>query len=234
VEALQAGVPGSTLYLAYRTEADDRIRTAVKLATNAGINVLEVNRSELDRVTQGAVHQGLAMRVRPYAYAHPGDLVTLAQDAAQIPLIVALDSVTDPRNLGAIVRSAAAFGAHGVLIPGRRSAGVTAGAWKASAGTLARLPVAQAPNLTRALAGYQQAGLFVAGLATSGDTDIAEMDIATSPLVLVIGSEGKGLSRVVSEQCDLLVRIPIGDAESLNAGVAAGIALYEAARRRGH
>jgi 23S rRNA (guanosine2251-2'-O)-methyltransferase len=232
VEALQAGVPGTTLYLAYRIEADDRIRTAVKLATNAGINVLEVNRSELDRVTQGAVHQGLAMRVRPYTYAHPGDLVTLAQDAAQLPLIVALDSVTDPRNLGAIVRSAAAFGAHGVLIPGRRSAGVTAGAWKASAGTLARLPVAQAPNLTRALAAYQEAGLFVVGLAAGGDTDIADMDIATSPLVLVIGSEGKGLSRVVSEQCDLLVRISIGDAESLNASVAAGIALYEAARRR--
>ena len=232
VEALQAGVPGTTLYLAYRIEADDRIRTAVKLATNAGINVLEVNRSELDRVTQGAVHQGLAMRVRPYTYAHPGDLVTLAQDAAQLPLIVALDSVTDPRNLGAIVRSAAAFGAHGVLIPGRRSAGVTAGAWKASAGTLARLPIAQAPNLTRALAAYQEAGLFVVGLAAGGDTDIADMDIATSPLVLVIGSEGKGLSRVVSEQCDLLVRISIGDAESLNASVAAGIALYEAARRR--
>jgi 23S rRNA (guanosine2251-2'-O)-methyltransferase len=233
VEALQAGVPGTTLYLAYRIEADDRIHTAVKLATNAGINVLEVNRSELDRVTQGAVHQGLAMRVRPYTYAHPDDLVTLARDAAQLPLIVALDSVTDPRNLGAIVRSAAAFGAHGVLIPGRRSAGVTAGAWKASAGTLARLPVAQAPNLTRALAAYQEAGLFVVGLSTSGDTDIADMDIATSPLVLVIGSEGKGLSRVVSQQCDLLVRISIGDAESLNASVAAGIALYEAARRRG-
>jgi 23S rRNA (guanosine2251-2'-O)-methyltransferase len=234
LEALQAGVPGSTLYLAYRIEADDRIRAAVKLAADAGVNVLEVNRSELDRVTQGAVHQGLALRVRPYEYAHPGDLVTLAEDAAQVPLIVALDGVTDPRNLGAIVRSAAAFGAHGVLIPGRRTAGVTAGAWKASAGTLARLPVAQAPNLTRALADYQEAGLFVVGLSTAGDTDIADMDIATSPLVLVIGSEGKGLSRVVSERCDLLVRIPIRSAESLNAGVAAGVALYEAARRRGH
>jgi 23S rRNA (guanosine2251-2'-O)-methyltransferase len=234
VEALEAGVPGSTLFVAYRIEADDRIRTAVKLAASSGINVLEVNRSELDRVTQGAVHQGLALRVRPYNYAHADDLVTFAQDAGQAPLIVALDGVTDPRNLGAIVRSAAAFGAHGVLIPGRRSAGVTAGAWKSSAGTLARLPVAQAPNLTRALATYQEAGLFVVGLAAGGDTDLADMEIATSPLVLVIGSEGKGLSRVVSEQCDLLVRIPIGSTESLNAGVAAGIALYEAARRRGH
>ena len=232
VEALRAHVPGSTLYLAYRIDPDDRIREAVKHAADAGIPVLEVNRSELDRVTQGAVHQGLALRVRPYQYAHPDDLITRATDAGQVPLIVALDGVTDPRNLGAIARSAAAFGAHGVLIPGRRTAGVTAGAWKASAGTLARLPVAQAPNLARALVSYQEAGLFVVGLATGGSTDVAELDIAASPLVLVVGSEGKGLSRIVSDRCDLLARIPIESAESLNAGVAAGIALYAAARRR--
>ncbi len=233
LEALRANVPGTTLYVAYRTDTDDRVRSAVQLAADAGLPVLESGRAELDRLTQGAVHQGLALRVRPYQYAHPDDLTALAADAGQPPLIVALDGVTDPRNLGAIVRSAAAFGGHGVLIPGRRSAGVTAGAWKASAGTLARLPVARAPNLARALAVYQQAGLFVAGLAADGGTDIRDMEIAESPLVLVAGSEGRGLSRVVAERCDLLVRIPIGAAESLNAGVAAGIALHEAARRRG-
>ena len=232
LEALRAKVPGTTLYVAYRTEADDRVRSAIKLAADAGLAVLEAGRAELDRLTQGAVHQGVALRIRPYQYAHPDDLTARAADAGQLPLIVALDGVTDPRNLGAIVRSAAAFGGHGVLIPGRRSAGVTAGAWKASAGTLARLPVAQAPNLTRALAAYQEAGLFVAGLAADGGTDIADMEIAESPLVLVVGSEGKGLSRVVAERCDLLVRIPISAAESLNASVAAGIALHEAARRR--
>ena len=157
LEALQARVPATALYLAYRTDTDDRIRAAVRLAADAGLAVLESGRGDLDRLTQGAVHQGLALRVRPYQYAHPDDLVALAADAGQSPLIVALDGVTDPRNLGAIARSAAAFGGHGVLIPGRRSAGVTAGAWKASAGTLARLPVAQAPNLARALASYQQA-----------------------------------------------------------------------------
>ena len=232
LEALQARVPATALYVAYRTDTDDRIRAAVRLAADAGLAVLESGRGDLDRLTQGAVHQGLALRVRPYQYTHPDDLVALAADAGQPPLIVALDGVTDPRNLGAIARSAAAFGGHGVLIPGRRSAGVTAGAWKASAGTLARLPVAQAPNLARALASYQQAGLFVAGLATDGGTDISDLEIAEGPLVLVVGSEGRGLSRIVAERCDLLARIPIGAAESLNASVAAGIALHEAARRR--
>jgi 23S rRNA (guanosine2251-2'-O)-methyltransferase len=232
-EALQAGVPGTALYVAHRIEADDRVRGAIKLAAQAGLPVLETGRSELDRLTQGAVHQGLALRVRPYQYAHPDDLTALATDAAELPLIVALDGVTDPHNLGAVVRSVAAFGGHGVVVPGRRSAGVTAGAWKASAGALARTPVAQAANLSRALTGYQEAGLFVVGLATSGDTGIDEMEIAESPLVLVIGSEGRGLSRLVAEQCDVLVRIPIGTTESLNASVAAGIALYETARRRG-
>ena len=206
VEALRAHVPGTALYLAHRTESDDRIRAAIKLASDAGLAVLETGRTELDRLTQGAVHQGLALRVRPYQYAHPDDLIVRATDAAQLPLIMALDGVTDPRNLGAIIRSVAAFGGHGVVIPGRRTAGVTAGVWKASAGTLARTPVAQAPNLARTLASYQQAGLFVAGLAADGGTDISDMEIAESPLVLVVGSEGKGLSRIVSEQCDLLVR----------------------------
>lgn len=233
LEALQAHVPGSTLYVAHRTEPDDRIRAAVKLAADAGLPVLESGRAELDRLTEGAIHQGVALRIAPYQYAHPDDLIARATGAAQQPLIVALDGVTDPRNLGAVIRSAAAFGGHGVLIPARRSAGVTAGTWKASAGTLARLPVAQTPNLARALAAYQQAGLFAVGLDAGGGTDIGDMELAESPLVLVVGSEGRGLSRLVAERCDLLVRIPITAAESLNAGVAAGIALYEAARRRG-
>jgi 23S rRNA (guanosine2251-2'-O)-methyltransferase len=232
-EALRARVPGAALYVAHRIETDDRVRTAIKLAAEAGLPVLETGRTELDRLTQGAVHQGVALRVRPYRYAHPDDLTRLATDAAQLPLIVALDGVTDPHNLGAVVRSVAAFGGHGVVVPGRRSAGVTAGAWKASAGALATTPVAQAANLARTLAAYQEAGLFVVGLAASGDTGIGDMEIAESPLVLVVGSEGRGLSRLVAERCDLLARIPIRAAESLNASVAAGVALYETARRRG-
>ncbi len=233
LESLRATVPVIALHVGPRLDADQRISEAIALAAGRGIPVVEAGRAELDRLTGGAIHQGLALRVRPYSYAHPDDLVSRAHDAAQQPLIVALDGVTDPRNLGAIARSAAAFGAHGVLVPVRRAAGVTAGAWKASAGTLARVPVAQAPNLVRTLAGYQEAGLFVVGLDAGAKTPVDELSLADGPLVLVIGSEGRGLSRLVAERCDAVARIPInGLADSLNAGVAAGIALYEVARLR--
>jgi 23S rRNA (guanosine2251-2'-O)-methyltransferase len=233
VESLRARVPAAALYVGARVARDERIEEAIKLAADRGVPVLEAGAAELDRLTGGALHQGLALRVRAYDYAHPGDLLTRAADAGQVPLIAALDGVTDPRNLGAIVRSAAAFGAHGVVVPARRGAGVTAGAWKASAGALARLPVARAANLARALASYRDAGVFVAGLDAAGDTLIRDLDLATAPLVLVTGSEGRGLSRIVAQTCDVLVRIPIAAAtESLNAGVATGIALYEVAAIR--
>jgi len=233
VESLRAGVPAAVLYVGARVQHDERIAEAIKLAANRGIPVLEAGAAELDRHTGGALHQGLALRVRPYDYAHPDDLLARAADAAQLPLIAALDGVTDPRNLGAVVRSAAAFGAHGVVVPARRGAGVTAGAWKASAGALARVPVARAANLARALQSYREAGVFVAGLDAAGSTVIRDLDLATAPLVLVIGSEGRGLSRIVAQGCDVLVRIPIAArTESLNAGVAAGIALYEVAAIR--
>lgn len=231
VESLRARVPAMALYVSARAQQDERVAEAVQLAADADIAVLESGMAELDRLTGGAVHQGVALRVRPYEYAHPEDL---AGDPGQTaPLIVALDGVTDPRNLGAVVRSAAAFGATGVVVPARRSAGVTAGAWKASAGALARLPVARAVNLTRTLEAYKSRGLFVAGLDAAGDTDVHDMPVADGPLVLVVGSEGRGLSRVVAGACDLLVRIPMpGATESLNAGVAASIALYEIATVR--
>jgi 23S rRNA (guanosine2251-2'-O)-methyltransferase len=233
VESLRAAVPAAALYVGARVQHDERISEAIKLAADRGVAVLEAGAAELDRLTGGALHQGLALRVRPYDYAHPDDLLARAADAGQLPLIVALDSVTDPRNLGAVARSAAAFGAHGVVVPARRGAGVTAGAWKASAGALARVPVARAANLARALASYRDAGIFVAGLDAAGETPVRDLELATAPLALVIGSEGKGLSRIVAQACDVLVRIPIAArTESLNAGVAAGIALYEVAAIR--
>ena len=233
VESLRASVPAATLYVGNRVQHDDRISEAIKLAANRGVVVLEAGPAELDRLTGGALHQGLALKVRPYDYAHPDDLLARAAEAGQEPLIAALDGVTDPRNLGAVARSAAAFGAHGVVVPSRRGAGVTAGSWKASAGAFARIPVARAPNLARTLAVYQEAGLFVVGLDAEGDTEIRDLDLATSPLVLAVGSEGKGLSRIVAQSCDVLVRIPIAArTESLNAGIATGIALYEIATIR--
>lgn len=226
LEALREGVPGTTLY--YMADSDERVREAIKLAADRGIALLECGKPELDRLTDRAVHQGLALQVKPFRYAHPDDLLR-----GTAPLIVALDGITDARNLGAIVRSASAFGASGVLLPERRSAGVNAGAWKTSAGTLAAMPVARCTNLARQLKAYQDAGCFVAGLDAHGGASIADLPAADGPFVLVVGSEGKGLGRLVADQCDLLAHIPMfGHAESLNAGVAAGIALYELARQR--
>jgi 23S rRNA (guanosine2251-2'-O)-methyltransferase len=233
VEALRAKVPATALYVAERVDSDDRVREALKLAGNVRIPLMEAPRAELDRLSGGAVHQGLLLQVPAYSYAHPDDLLARATAAGEPALLVALDGVTDPRNLGAVVRSAAAFGAHGVLIPERRAAGMTASAWKTSAGAAARVPVARATNLNRALHAYRSAGLFVVGLDGAGPIDLDSVEVAVDPVVLVIGSEGRGLSRLVRESCDLVASIPIGAAtESLNAGVAAGIALYEVARRR--
>ncbi|MBO0822614.1 MAG: 23S rRNA (guanosine(2251)-2'-O)-methyltransferase RlmB [Actinobacteria bacterium] len=233
LEALRAKVPATALHVGPRLDSDERIGQAVMLAADAGVPVVEAGRSELDRITGGAVHQGLALRIRRYSYADPADLVDAARNAGQQPLIVALDGVTDPRNLGAVARSVAAFGGHGILVPARRSAGVTAGAWKASAGALATVRVAQTANLARALGSYADDGLFLVGLDAAGPADVGELDLADSPLVLVVGSEGKGLSRLVGQRCDAVARIPItGPAESLNAGIAASIALYAVSRRR--
>jgi 23S rRNA (guanosine2251-2'-O)-methyltransferase len=235
VEALRAHVPATTLYLATGLERDPRLTEALALCGGRSVPVIESSKPELDRLTDRAVHQGIALKVPPYAYAHPDDLLDRALQAATPALLVALDGVTDPRNLGAVVRSAAAFGAHGVVLPARRSAGMTAGAWKASAGAAARLPVAQATNLTRTLRDFAAAGLVVVGLAADGEIDLDDLVAATEPVVVVVGAEGKGLSRLVGEACDIRVSIPIASAvESLNAGVAAGIVLAEIARRRRH
>jgi 23S rRNA (guanosine2251-2'-O)-methyltransferase len=233
LEAMVAEIPIQAAYVAEGADRDDRLREILKLAAARGTALLQATRAELDRLTGGAVHQGVALQLPAYEYLHPDDLLAAAQDSESEPLIVALDSVTDPRNLGAILRSAAAFGAHGVLIPERRSAGMTAAAWKTSAGAAARVPVARATNLNRTLRGYAEAGLFLVGLDSEADVDIADVDEAARPVVLVVGSEGEGLSRLVREACDTVAAIPIGGGvESLNAGVAAGIALYEIARRR--
>jgi 23S rRNA (guanosine2251-2'-O)-methyltransferase len=233
VECLRAGVPATALHVALGTTADERIAEAVHLAADAGIAILEVPRHDLDRITGGALHQGVALQVPPYEYAHPDDLLEAASDSADPALVVALDGVTDPRNLGAVVRSVSAFGGHGVVVPQRRAASMTAVAWRASAGTAARLPVARATNLTRTLREYATAGLMVAGLDAAGSVSLDDFDLAADPLVLVVGSEGKGLSRLVRQTCDVTVSIPMaGPVESLNASVAAGVVLAEVARRR--
>lgn len=234
LEALRAKIPATAFYIAQRVEMDDRVKEMLSIATHRGIPVMEVTRQELDRMAGfDGVHQGVALKVPPYEYAHPQDLLELVSGRGELPLFVALDGITDPRNLGAIIRSTAAFGGHGIILPQRRSAGVNSAAWKTSAGAAARIPVAMATNLTTQLKEFKKQGVFVIGLDGGGDVSLPDLALADRPVVIVVGSEGKGLSRLVTENCDQIISIPISAAtESLNAGIAASVALYQVATVR--
>ncbi|WP_282837491.1 23S rRNA (guanosine(2251)-2'-O)-methyltransferase RlmB [Microbacterium flavum] len=234
LEALRARIPATAFYIAQRVEMDDRVKEMLSIATQRGIPVMEVTRPELDRMAGfDGVHQGVALKVPPYEYAHPQDLLEKVIATGKTPLLVALDGVTDPRNLGAIIRSTAAFGGQGLIIPQRRSAGVNSAAWKTSAGAAARVPVAMASNLTTTLKEFKKQGVFVLGLDGGGEVSLPQLELADRPVLIVVGSEGKGLSRLVTETCDQIVSIPISAAtESLNAGIAASVALYQVATIR--
>ena len=230
LEALEAGLPVKQAYVAEGADRDDRLRDILKFAADNSIPLLQVTRQELDRATGDLVHQGVALQLPAFVYADPLEVLA---EAGEQGLVVALDGITDPRNLGAIVRSAAAFGAHGVIIPQRRSAHMSAAAWKTSAGAAARMPVAMATNLNRALNQASDMGYMVVGLAGEGDVPITGIPGADGPVLLVIGSEGDGLARLVRENCDVLASIPIASSvESLNASVAASVALYEINQQR--
>jgi 23S rRNA (guanosine2251-2'-O)-methyltransferase len=234
LECLRAGVPATALYVALGTEADERLTESVTRAADLGIAILELPRTDLDRMSSNGLHQGIGLQVPPFNYTHPDDLLAIARSDSEPALLVALDNISDPRNLGAIVRSVAAFAGHGVLIPQRRSASVTAVAWRTSAGAAARVPVSRATNLNRTLKDWGGSGLAIVGLDTEGDTTLDDLD-GTGPMVVVVGSEGKGLSRLVRQNCDAVVSIPMaGPTESLNASVAAGVVLAEIARQRRH
>ncbi|WP_341395459.1 23S rRNA (guanosine(2251)-2'-O)-methyltransferase RlmB [Arthrobacter sp. G119Y2] len=239
VEALRAGIPAKALHVAVRIDMDDRVRESLKMAADRGLPVMETHKPELDRMTNEAVHQGLVLQIPPYDYADPMDLAQETIEAwkkghiRNAPLFVALDGITDPRNLGAIIRSASAFSAHGVIVPERRAVGMTASAWKTSAGAAVRVPVARAGNLNSALKAFKKMGIFVLGLDGDGDVSLPNIVLAKDPICIVVGSEGKGLSRLVRENCDQIVSIPIDSAmESLNASMAVGISLYEISRQR--
>ncbi|GAA1704470.1 23S rRNA (guanosine(2251)-2'-O)-methyltransferase RlmB [Fodinicola feengrottensis] len=232
-EALAAQIPATALYVALGIDADDRVKTSVKLAADRGLAILEISRAELDRMTGGVLHQGIGLQVPPYQYAELDDVFGKVRQQPAAGLLVALDGVTDPRNLGAVIRSAGAFGAHGLVLPSRRSAGITATAWRTSAGAAARLPVARVTNLVRALKACQDEGFLVVGLDAVGELDLDDFAAGVDPVVVVVGSEGKGLSRLVSETCDMRISIPMATgAESLNASIAAAVTLAEVARQR--
>lgn len=222
LEALRADVPSTELIIARSIDIDDRIEESLKIALKKSLPIREVHRADVEKISMNS--QGIALAIKPYQYS---SLQEILQRAGHPGLIVALDGVTDPRNLGAIIRSAAAFGVSGVIIPERRSAAMTAAAWKTSAGAAARMPVAQVTNLNRAIEEVQEQGYFVVGLDGEATELISEMKVATEPIMIIVGSEGKGLSRLTSEKCDLVAKIPMrSTTESLNASVATSIALY--------
>jgi 23S rRNA (guanosine2251-2'-O)-methyltransferase len=218
------------LIAAVGIDIDDRVQEIVELARNQAVAIREVPRHKLDSLSGITNHQGIALVAKPFAYSSQKEMFARVGER---PLFVAVDGVTDPRNIGAIIRSAVAFGADGIFIPERRNASITGAAWKASAGAVARVPIAQVTNLVRSIEDAKKLGCFVVGLDSDAKDDVASISVASEGLYLVVGGEGKGLSRLVREHCDLIASIPISTkVESLNASVATSIALYEIAKRR--
>lgn len=222
LEALRASVPATELLVARSIDVDDRVAECLKLALHLGLSIREVHRAEIEGISPNS--QGIILAIKPYQYSSFEEITERAKYPA---LIIALDGITDSRNLGAIVRSAAAFGADGVVMTERRAASMTAAAWKSSAGAAARMPIGQVTNLARTIEAAKKLGYFVVGLDGEADVVISEMKVATEPLMIVVGSEGKGLARLTREKCDLVISIPISaTTESLNASVATAIALF--------
>jgi len=230
-EALRAGAAIDKIYIA-RGETDAALGHIASTARGKGIVVVEADRRKLDGMSRTKSHQGVVAIAAVREYADVDDILAAAREKGEPPLIVVCDELSDPHNLGAVIRTAECAGAHGVIIPKRRSAGLTAIVGKTSAGAVSYLPVARVPNLTALLKDLKKEGLWVYGTAANGATPLYEADLK-GPAVIVIGSEGDGMSRLVAEQCDFLVSIPMrGRISSLNASAAAAVVLYEAVRQR--
>ena len=231
-EALRAGTALDKLYIA-RGETDHTLGRIAAQARKSGVVVVECDRRKLDAMSETHSHQGVIAVAAAQAYAAVEDILQRAADRGEPPLVVVCDEISDPHNLGAIIRTAECAGAHGVIIPKRRSAGLTAVVAKTSAGAVSYLPVARVPNIPSLLKDLQKRGLWIFGTAAGGTTALYDADLR-SPAAIVIGSEGDGMGRLVRESCDFLVSIPMkGSISSLNASAAAAILLYEALRQRG-
>ncbi len=229
-EALRAGTPIVKLYVA--KGGDAALRRLIAVARKQGVMVVETDRRRLDAMSSTGAHQGAIAVAAAQPYATVEDILALARERREAPLVVVCDELSDPRNLGAVIRCAECAGAHGVIIPKRRSAGLTAAVAKTSAGAVSHLPVARVTNLVALLRQLKEQGLWVYGTAAEGSVSLYETDLR-GPAVIVIGSEGSGMGRLVTEQCDYLLRIPLrGKVNSLNAASAAAIVLYEAVRQR--
>ena len=231
IEALRAGTAVDKVYIA-KGETDATLGHIASTARGKGIVVVEADRRKLDAMSVTHSHQGVIAVAAVREYASVSDILQSARDKGEAPLVVVCDELSDPHNLGAVIRTAEAAGAHGVIIPKRRSAGLTAIVAKTSAGAVSYLPVARVANLTALLKELKEEGLWVFGTAADGATSLYQADLK-GPAAIVIGSEGSGMSRLVREQCDFLVSIPMrGQVNSLNASAAAAVVLYEAVRQR--
>ena len=231
IEALRAGTAVDKVYIA-KGETDATLGHIASTARGKGIVVVEADRRKLDAMSGTHSHQGVIAVAAVREYASVSDILQSARDKGEAPLVVVCDELSDPHNLGAVIRTAEAAGAHGVIIPKRRSAGLTAIVAKTSAGAVSYLPVARVANLTALLRELKEEGLWVFGTAADGSTSLYQADLK-GPAAIVIGSEGNGMSRLVREQCDFLVSIPMrGQVNSLNASAAAAVVLYEAVRQR--
>ncbi len=231
LEALKAGRPLDKIYVA-KGEQDKTLRFLIQKGKAAGAVISEVDRRKLDAMSVTHAHQGIIAVAALREYASVEDILSIAREKGEPPLVVVCDEITDPHNLGAIIRSAECAGAHGVVIPKHRSAGITAVVEKTSAGAVEHMAVARVTNLSNALETLKAAGIWVCGTAADGDRSLWEADLQTG-IALVIGSEGKGMSRITREKCDFLLSIPLlGKVSSLNASAAAAVVLYEAVRQR--
>ncbi len=209
-----------------------RLAQIISLAKKRGIHYTTVSRKKLDELSENGNHQGVLAFAAAHEYSTVDDILKLAEKKGEAPFIIIAEGLSDPHNLGSIVRTANAAGAHGVIIPKNRSVGLTATVAKVSAGALEYTPVARVTNISSTIDELKKAGLWIAGTALEGSSLHYDADL-TGALAIVIGSEGEGLSRLVREKCDFLVKIPmLGQAESLNASVAAGVLMYEAVRQR--
>lgn len=232
IEALRAGTPIDKIFLA-RGETDATLGHIASTAREKGVVVVEADRRKLDGMSRTHAHQGVIAMAAVREYATVDDILNAAREKGESPLIVVCDELSDPHNLGAVIRTAECAGAHGVIIPKRRSAGLTAVVAKTSAGAVSYVPVARVPNLTALLKELKDEGLWIFGTAADGSTSLYDADLR-GPAAIVIGSEGDGMGRLVSQQCDFKVSIPMkGRLNSLNASAAAAILLYEAVRQRG-
>jgi 23S rRNA (guanosine2251-2'-O)-methyltransferase len=230
--ALQSDRPLNRVWVNSRLRYDGRFLPLLTEAKNNGTIIDEVEPQRLDQLTQRANHQGIVAQVSPHQYLELADLIEQAKSASDHPVIIAADSITDPHNLGAIIRTAEALGAQGIVIPQRRAVGVTSTVMKVAAGALETIPVARVINLARALEELKTAGFWIYGTASAGSQPIHSVQFANAT-VLVIGAEGEGLGLNIQKCCDILVSIPLaGQTPSLNASVAAGMALYEVYRQR--